>query len=136
LAGFPRGSETGRTGYFVGPPQPSWQEFCRLWAFNFPGWDWRTFNFDRDLSYADKMTAVVNALNTKLAPFEALSGKLVMSRMSRSGSSAENGVRYYGAVQKTMGGAAKSIGFLPPVYGPGNGPLHRRSRPNTYYDAV
>jgi feruloyl esterase len=136
FAGFPRGSETGWPGYFVGQPSPSRNEFWKLWVFNFPEWDWRTFDFDRDLSYADKKMAVVNALDTNLAPFKAHNGKLVMYHgWADPVVPPEDGVRYYEAVQKTMGGAAKTTDFFRLFMVPGMGHCAGGVGPNSF-DAV
>ncbi|HWE48646.1 MAG TPA: tannase/feruloyl esterase family alpha/beta hydrolase [Bryobacteraceae bacterium] len=136
FAGFPRGSETGWPGYFVDQPSPSRNEFWKLWVFNFPDWDWRTFDFDRDLAYADKKMAAVNALDTNLAPFKAHKGKLVMYHgWADPVVPPEDGVRYYEAVQKTMGGAAKTDDFFRLFMAPGMGHCAGGVGPNSF-DAV
>jgi feruloyl esterase len=132
FAGFPR----AWTGYFVGQPSPSRLEFWNLWVFNSPAWDWRTFDFDRDLAYADKKMAVVNALDTNLAPFKAHDGKLVMYHgWADAVVPPEDGVRYYEAVQKTMGGAEKTSDFFRLFMVPGMGHCSGGPGPNTF-DAV
>jgi feruloyl esterase len=136
FAGYPRGTESGWTGYFVDKPAPSRDEFWRLWVFNFPGWDWRSFDFDRDLAYADKKMAVVNALETNLTPFKTRSGKLVMYHgWADPVVPPEDGVRYYEAVEKTMGGAAKTTDFFRLFMVPGMGHCSGGPGPNTF-DAV
>ena len=47
FAGWPVGTETTWTTYFVGPAEPRRNEFWKLWVFNNPAWDWQTFDFDR-----------------------------------------------------------------------------------------
>jgi len=78
FAGWARGTEASWAPYFVDPAEARRNEFWRLWVFNDPNWDWRTFDFDRDLAYADTKMAVVNSVDADLKPFKARKGKLVM----------------------------------------------------------
>lgn len=136
FAGFPRGSENTWTGYFVGREEPARHDFWSLWVFNNPAWDWRSFDFDRDLAYADKKMSVVNSVDTNLNPFKARGGKLVMYHgWADAVVPPEDGVRYYEAVQKTMGGAEKTSDFFRLFMVPGMGHCAGGPGPNTF-DAV
>jgi feruloyl esterase len=122
FAGFPRGSEIGWPGYFVGQKEAARNDFWRLWVFHDSAWDWKTFDFDRDLAYADKVMPMISALDTNLAPFKSHNGKLVMYHgWADPVVPPEDGVRYYEAVQKTMGGAAKTADFYRLFMVPGMG---------------
>jgi feruloyl esterase len=80
--------------------------------------------------------AVVNALDTNLAPFKARHGKLVMYHgWADPVVPPEDGVRYYEAVQDTMGGAARTADFFRLFMVPGMGHCSGGVGPNTF-DAV
>ena len=136
FAGWPRGTETSWTSYFVKPTEARRNEFWRLWVFNTPDWDWRTFDFDRDLAYADSKMAVVNANDADLKPFKAREGKLVMYHgWADSDVPPEDGVRYYEAVERAMGGPDKTTDFFRLFMVPGMGHCSGGPGPNTF-DAV
>jgi feruloyl esterase len=133
FAGFPRGSETGWPGYFVGQKAPARDDFWRLWVFHSPSWDWRTFDFDRDLAYADAVLPSMNAVDTNLAPFKRRNGKLVMYHgWADPVVPPEDGVRYYEAVQKTMGGPEKTTDFYRLFMVPGMGHCSGGVGPNQF----
>jgi len=44
-----------------------------------PGWDYRTFNFDRDVTIVDRWGQLANAKNPDLSSFRKRGGKLVMT---------------------------------------------------------
>jgi feruloyl esterase len=143
FAGWPRGSEAspgaqigGWTGYFVGQQQPARVEFFRLWVFNDPNWDVRTFDFDHDLAFADVKMAAVNALDTNLKPFKSHGGKLVMYHgWADPVVPPEDGIRYFEAVAKTMGGPEKTKDFFRLFMAPGMAHCGGGPGPNTF-DAV
>jgi feruloyl esterase len=136
FAGWVRGTEANWTSYFVEPAEARRNEFWRLWVFNDPNWDWRTFDFDRDLTFADTKMAVVNSINSDLKPFKARKGKLVMYHgWADSDVPPEDGVGYYEAVQRTMGGPGQTTDFFRLFMVPGMGHCSGGSGPNTF-DAV
>ena len=51
------GSEAGWRSYW-GNTEPVRADFWRLWVYEDTKWDWWSFDFDRDLAYADAMQAV------------------------------------------------------------------------------
>ena len=122
--------------YFVEPAEARRNEFWRLWVFNDPNWDWRTFDFDRDMAYADTKMAVVNSNDADLKPFKARKGKLVMYHgWADSDVPPEDGVRYYEAVERAMGGPDKTTDFFRLFMVPGMGHCAGGPGPNTF-DAV
>jgi len=136
FAGWPAGTETTWTTYFVGPAEPRRNEFWRLWVFNDPAWDWHTFDFDRDLAYADTKMAVVNSVDADLRPFKARNGKLLMYHGSADGNvPAEDGIGYYEKVEGAMGGPASTAGFFRLFLVPGMGHCSGGPGPNTF-DAI
>jgi feruloyl esterase len=136
FAGWPRGTETSWTSYFVEPAEARRNEFWRLWVFNDPNWDWRTFDFDRDMAYADTKMAAVNSNDPDLKPFKARKGKLVMYHgWADSDVPPEDGVRYYEAVERAMGGSAQTTDFFRLFMVPGMGHCGGGPGPNAF-DAV
>ena len=136
FAGWPRGTETSWTTYFVDPAEARRNEFWRLWVFSDPNWDWRTFDFDRDLAFADTKMAMVNANDANLKPFKARNGKLVMYHgWADSDVPPEDGVRYYESVQQAMGGPENTSDFFRLFMVPGMGHCGGGPGPNTF-DAV
>lgn len=104
MPGFPIGSESGWTGYFVGRPEPARVDFWKLWVFNNPAWDWRTFDFDSDLAYADRKMSAVNAADPDLRRFKANGGKLLIYQgWADPVVPPECTIFYYESVQRTVG---------------------------------
>ena len=64
--------------YLVGLSHPRRIDFWKYWVFNDPNWDWRTFNYRRDLAYADVKLAAVNATSPDLNAFWKDGGKLIL----------------------------------------------------------
>ena len=63
----------GRTPFFIDIPVLGGM------GFENDSWDWRTFDFDRDVTLIDgKLAHVLNAVNPDLRDFEAQGGKLIM----------------------------------------------------------
>jgi feruloyl esterase len=40
-------------------------------------WDWKTFDFDKDVAFADERASAVNAINPDLRAFKQRGGKLL-----------------------------------------------------------
>ena len=64
--------------YIKDRKEPMRLDFWRYWVFNDPRWDWRMFDFDRDVAYADQKLAAVNASSADLSKFRSLGGKILM----------------------------------------------------------
>jgi feruloyl esterase len=76
--GWPRGSELGWSLYFVGQPEPARLDFWRYWVFHDPNWNPRTFDFDRDVAFADAHISAAAATSADLSAFAKRSGKLIV----------------------------------------------------------
>jgi len=136
FAGWPVGTEMTWTTYFVGPAEPRRNEFWKLWVFNNPAWDWQTFDFDRDLTYADTKMAVVNSVVANLEPFKARHGKLIMYHGLADGNvPAEDAIEYYEKVGRAMGGLARTMDFARLFLAPGMGHCSGGVGPDAF-DAV
>ena len=133
FAGWPRGTETSWSTYFVDPPEARRNEFWRLWVFNDPNWDWRTFDFDQDIAYADTKMAVVNTVNPNLKPFKDRHGKLIMYHgWADANVPAEDAIHYYEAVARAMGGPGQTTDFFRLFMAPGMGHCSGGNGPNTF----
>jgi feruloyl esterase len=133
FAGWPRGTETSWSTYFVDPPEARRNEFWRLWVFNDPNWDWRTFDFDQDIAYADTKMAVVNSVNPNLKPFKDRNGKLIMYHgWADANVPAEDAIHYYEAVARAMGVPGQTTDFFRLFMAPGMGHCSGGDGPNTF----
>ena len=127
FAGWPRGSESpsqtpvgGWAAYFAGRPAPARVEFWRLWVFNDPTWEPTSFDFDRDVVYADAKMAAVAANDPDLAAFKKRGGRLLMYHgWADPVSPPEDGIRYYESVGRAMGGIEKTADFFRLFLAPG-----------------
>ncbi len=113
--GYMRGGEAGWGQWIAGtavPPRDfqhwiSVAFFSNL-VFADPNWDWKTFDFDKDVAFADKKVgAVVNQTNPDLAAFRRHGGKLLQYHgWNDSAISPLNSINYFERVQKKMGDTA------------------------------
>lgn len=83
--GYEPGSESlpglpinGWGTYLAGLDAPKRLDFWKYWAFGDPSWDWQTFDFNRDLEFANTKLAMVNAVDPDLHEFLARGGKLLL----------------------------------------------------------
>ena len=136
--GWERGSELG-WGVTAGPqPEGPAIDTFRYVVFNNPDWDWRTLNFDADMTLADQRgNATINAVETDLGPFFAAGGKLLMFHgWSDPNVAPRNTVNYYNSVVQAMGGADKIAGSLRLFMAPGMGHCGGGEGPNTFDKAA
>ncbi len=76
--GYPVGSESGWPGYWGGA-EPVRADYWRLWVFDNPQWNWWSFDYDRDLAYADaKISPLVDQTSADLSAFKAAGGKAIV----------------------------------------------------------
>jgi feruloyl esterase len=88
--GWPKGSENsgrivktlpGWSLYWADPAhqdRPARLNFWKVWAFDDPNWDWRTFDFDAGMkSVDDRLAATINAMSPDLSAFKQAGGKLI-----------------------------------------------------------
>ncbi|MBV9083639.1 MAG: tannase/feruloyl esterase family alpha/beta hydrolase [Acidobacteriaceae bacterium] len=137
IAGYSIGSESpegdqwahGWDRFITSLKEPMRLEFWKYWVFNDPGWDWRTFDYDRDVAYADEKLKAVNATETDLSAFRDRGGKVLMySGWADPIGPPMDAVNYYERVKVAMGGRQQTESFfrlfMVPgmahcVYGPG-----------------
>ncbi len=133
MPGFPIGSESGWTGYFVGQKEPARVDFWRLWVFGNPLWDWRNFDFDRDVAFADTKLAAVNSVDEDLRPFQKLGGKLLMYQgWADPVVPPESTILYYDKVLEKAAGSKSAGDFVRLFMAPGMGHCGGGVGPNTF----
>ena len=120
IAGYSPGSESpsgdnwagGWKMYITDLKEPMRLDFWRYWVFDDAKWDWRTFDYDRDVSYADKKLAAVNATSTDLNAFRSRGGKILMySGWADPTGPPLDAVDYYRRVEQA-GGQQKTEAFF------------------------
>jgi feruloyl esterase len=118
------GSELGWADQAGGPhPREISLSYFRDVLFKNPLWDFRTLNFDRDVTLADQDDrGVTNAINPNLGPFQSAGGKLLLYQGWSDNQVAPLGiVNYYQDVVAKMGGEARTGSFARLFMVPGMG---------------
>lgn len=105
---FP-GSEMGWATWGGPEPFAIAMDYFRYVLFKDPNWDYRTLNFDSDMSRAEQTdNGTINALDPNLKAFFDRGGKLLQYHgWADPQISPGNSVQYYKRVLETMGGANK-----------------------------
>jgi feruloyl esterase len=108
-------------------------EFMKYFLFNDPSWDWKTFDFDRDVEALNaKYGAMFNAIDPNLGAFKKRGGRIVMYHgWSDQLIPAENSINYYASVAKTMG-QKETDEFLRLFLAPGMAHCAGGPGPNTF----
>jgi feruloyl esterase len=134
ITGLEKGSELGWATW--GGPEPLGisVDLFKYVVFKDPNWDYRTFEFDRDIAAADAGdAALVNALDPNLKPFFDRGGKLLQYHgWNDPQISPGNSVQYYKAVAGAVGGAAHLHGSYRLFMVPGMAHCGGGEGPNTF----
>ena len=103
--------------------------FFKYMVFNDPHWDFRTFDYDRDVPVTDsKLAAIINATDPNLSAFKAKGGKLIQYHgWSDPGVSPLSSTNYYEQVISSVGSLRQTQEFyrlfmVPGMQHCGNGP--------------
>ena len=138
--GWPFGSESaGPTAtqgqgwrQIVDLPEPRRTEFWNYFVFNNPSWDWRTFDFDRDLEYANRKVGYVSAIDHDLTAFKRSGGKLLLyAGWSDPILPGGDPIHYYEEVTHAMGGRDATESFARLFMMPGVGHCSGGPGPDT-----
>ncbi|HEY3439682.1 MAG TPA: tannase/feruloyl esterase family alpha/beta hydrolase [Paludibaculum sp.] len=133
FTGWARGTEAGWASYFVGRPEPARVDFWRYWVFYDPAWDPLTFDFDRDVAYADTRMSFLTANSPDLRDFQKRNGKLLVYHgWADPVAPPEESIRYYESVSRIMGGYAKLAPFYRLFLAPGMGHCSGGPGPNSF----
>lgn len=137
--GWIRGSEAlpdgsgSWAGYFVDRPEPARLAFLRFWMFGDPNWDLMSFDFDRDVQYADAHLNFVSAVDPDLSAFQKHGGKLLMYQgWADPVVPPEDTIQYLESVQRKMGGPASTSSFVRLFMVPGMGHCRGGSGPDVF----
>jgi feruloyl esterase len=124
------GSESGWASYWgetnastPGTTEPTRSDFWRFWVFNNPDWNWWTFNFDRDMTYAwDTVGPKVDQVNPDISAFKANGSKLITYQgWADPVVNPLDTVAYYNAVLAKQGSQAEMDKFFRLFMVPGMG---------------
>jgi feruloyl esterase len=120
--GPPVGSESGWSAYW-GTTEPTRADFWRYWVFDNPGWNWWTFDFNRDMAYSlAKVGPYVDQNNTDISAFKARGGKLITFQgWADPVVSPYDTIAYYQKVVAAQGSQANTDTFFRLFMAPGMG---------------
>ncbi len=115
--GFEPGGETGSGGWGLwitgSGPGKSLQyifatQFIQNMVFDTAAWDYRTFDFDRDMKTVNgKMAHTLNATDSDLSAFDRRGGKLILFHgWNDAALPPANTINYYNSVRSKMGAKA------------------------------
>jgi feruloyl esterase len=111
--GWARGSESGWGPYILDPKEPVRLGLFRDFAFGDPAWDWRTFDWDRDVRFIETRLPYLSAMSTDLSSFKSRGGKLLMyTGWADPVVPPADVASYYDAVVQAMGGLRKTRDFF------------------------
>jgi feruloyl esterase len=90
---------------FSTPPTDVMLDFFRFAVFKNANWDWRTLDFDKDITLADNVdNPLDNATDTNLKPFFSRGGKLLMYHgLTDRNLSPVVSIEYFEKVRQTLG---------------------------------
>jgi feruloyl esterase len=113
---FPGLAPGGELGWnFLAGPNPFSVpvDFMKYFVFNDPDWDWRSFDFDKDMALLDsKFAAMFNATEPTLADFRKHGGKIILVHgWSDPTVSPFSSINYYNSVQKAIGEGSTKTDF-------------------------
>jgi precorrin-6B methylase 2 len=130
--GYAKGSELEWSSWIAGTDLPPKNRqhliadnLFKYMVFNQAEWDWKTFDFDKDVALADQRASAVNAINPDLRAFKQRGGKLLQYHgWYDPAISAINSINYFASVQKQLGDTKDfyRLFMLPGVAHCGGGP--------------
>ena len=131
--GWIRGSERGWGTYITNPAEPSRVDFFRIMAFHDPHWNWRTFDWNRDVSFVESQVPFLSATSRDLSAFRSRGGKIVMyTGWSDPVVPPEDTVRYYEDIVEETGSLQETQKFFRLFPAPGMGHCGGGTGPNTF----
>jgi feruloyl esterase len=129
------GTELGWGVLGAGPdPSAVMLDHYRYVVFKDPNWDWRTFDFDKDIARAEQPdNAVMNATDPNLKSFFGHKGKLLLYHgWSDPNIAALATIQYYERVVDTMGGVSQTANDIRLFMEPGMGHCGGGEGPNVF----
>src|SRR5262249_40120577 len=115
------------------PSAPIYDQY-RYAAFTCPNWDWKTFDFDKDVVRGDlPENLVMNATDPNMSAFFGHGGKLLLYHgWSDNQLPTLNTIKYYNKVVEQLGGASKSLDRVRLFLAPGMGHCAGGEGPNAF----
>jgi feruloyl esterase len=135
FASFVPGSELGWGIQAAGPePSAAIYDQYRYVVFKDANWDWKTFDFDKDVVKGDlPENLIMNATDPNMQKFFSRGGKLILYHgWSDSQVPPVNTIKYYDQVVAHLGGAAKATEHVRLFMAPGMGHCAGGEGPNTF----
>ena len=129
------GTELGWGVQARGPePSANIYDQYRYVVFKDPNWDWKTFDFDKDVERGDRPeNLIMNATDPNMKAFFARGGKLLMYHgWSDPNVAAVNTIKYYNSVVDHMGGVSKTSNSMRLFMAPGMGHCGGGEGPNVF----
>ncbi len=123
------GTELGWGAQAAGPePSAMIYDQYRYVVFKDPNWDWKTFDFDKDVVKGDlPENLIMNAMDPNMRPFFSRGGKIILYHgWSDPLIPAANTIKYYDAVVDAHGRRRQDHRACAALPGAGHGPLPRR----------
>ena len=133
--GLEPGSELGWAAMAGGPqPFPITADHFRFIVFKDANWDFRTLDFDRDVTLADRVDdGLLNAIDPDLKPFFGRGGKLLLYHgWSDQLIAPQNTINYFTSVEAASGGAEKVKDSARLFMAPGMAHCGGGDGPNTF----
>lgn len=131
--GWIKGSERGWGTYITNPGEPSRVDFFRIMAFHDPQWNWRTFDWNRDIAFVEAQVPYLSATSRDLSAFRSRGGKIVMyTGWADPVVPPEDTVSYYEDVVKQTGGLPATQRFFRFFPAPGMAHCGGGTGPNTF----
>ncbi len=114
---WPQGTEAGSAPALAGANLPPRVDFWRYWVFENADWKWQSFDFDKDMEFADKKVGpYVNNTNPDLDAFASRGGKLLLYQgWADPVGNAFDTINYFDAVQHSThdAGSATRLYMVP-----------------------
>lgn len=129
------GTELGWGGNAAGPePNANILDHYRYVVYKDPNWDWKTFNFDRDVARSElPENNTMNATDPDLQPFFAHGGKLLLYQgWSDPRVPALQTIDYYESVVDAVGGSTKASNSIRLFVAPGMDHCSGGDGPNAF----
>jgi len=129
------GSEMGWAVLGAGPEaSPVINDHYKYVVFKNPSWDWRTFDFDKDMARAETPeNLVMNATDPNLKPFFGHNGKLILYHgWSDPNITPLTTIQYYKSVVDTLGGEKNTTNSVRLFMVPGMGHCGGGEGPNKF----
>jgi feruloyl esterase len=129
------GTELGWAVQALGPePSANIYDQYRYVVFKDPNWDWKTFDFDKDVVRGDlPENLVMNATDPDMKAFFSHGGKLLLYHgWSDTNVPTLNTIKYYKSVVDAMGGTANTSNSIRLFLAPGMGHCGGGEGPNVF----